>query len=635
MKAYIYIFISLFFTSNTIFSQQLDIVWQKCLGTDVGDQPYCIIATNDGFLTCTAIGKNAPYISNYHGGADAWLVELDTLGNLIWEKCFGGSSGESFKKIIELPNNEYYLLGGTNSTDGDVQSNDHDNKPIWVVKIDSSRNIIWEECYGSNSPTSLQDAIVTEDGGLLLLARFFVGGVDISTHYGNNDAWLCRIDQFGKILWEKSYGNHGADELLKIIHTSDDTYMLLGSFKESGGMITCQKDDDPEQRDIWLVEIDTVGNIIRQFCYGGSNWEQGMDIIEVDGGYVISGHTNSNDMDASGLHIAVPGIYKSDVWVIKIDFDGNIIWQSCLGGTHIDSSDNIFTTIDGGYMIFGAAGSIDGDVVGNHDPCGFYADIWVVKINNMGELQWQQCFGSSYHETFFNGHQVTKIDDYNYAITCAASRLSGDVECLINPDGEDPKDAWVFQIKDCSQYQPTTPQKPTGKDQLCVNTDSITTYLTQFANGAWAYEWELTPEEAGTLQPDSLTAIIHWSPTYQGHATIKVRSTNDCGTSAWSDSLIVDTYMCLGNPEYYDDNNAVSIYPNPTRTKLYIRYNKPNYGSTATVEVYNMFGRLASTIQVDSNLKSCIDVTNWVTGLYFVKVVVNGNIVGVSKVVVE
>jgi len=66
-------------------------VWQKCLGTDVGDQPYCIIATNDGFLTCTAIGKNAPYISNYHGGADAWLVELDTLGKfnlgkMLWRK---------------------------------------------------------------------------------------------------------------------------------------------------------------------------------------------------------------------------------------------------------------------------------------------------------------------------------------------------------------------------------------------------------------------------------------------------------------------------------------------------------------------------------------------------------------------
>ena len=633
MKKIILVFTILLTTIPVINAQQLDIVWQQCLGTDVGDFPYCIIETDNGVLTSTSIGKDAPYISNYHGAADAWLVELDTLGNIIWEKCFGGSGGEGIYKIIELPNNEYYLLGGTNSTDGDVQSNNHDNKPIWVVKIDSSRNIIWEECYGSNSPTSLKDAIVTEDGGLLLLARFFVGGVDISTHYGNDDAWLCRIDPFGKILWEKSYGNHSSDELLKIIYTSSDTYMLLGSFKESGGMITCQKDDDPEQRDIWLIEIDTIGNIIRQFCYGGSNWEQGMDIIEIDGGYVITGYTDSNDMDVSGLHMLYPDIYKYDIWILKIDYDGQIVWQNCLGGTKNEYGKNIFTTQDGGYMLFGTTQSIDGDVVGSHDPYEVTSDVWVVKVNNVGELQWQQCYGSYFYEDLYTSHQVTKIDDYSYVITCAASRLSGDVECLINPTGEEPKDAWVFQIKDCTLYQPTTPQQPIGQDTLCAITDSITTYTTQFANGAWAYEWELVPGDAGILVPDSLTATIHWNPLYEGEATIKVRSYNDCGTSTWSDGIVVNIYICLGTDEISTNPATIMVYPNPASKLLTVSYNS---STSAVVEVLNIYSKqIYSTNIPRGKQTTTIDVTNWHNGLYIVRILQNGRVVGWRKVVVE
>ena len=634
MKNYTFIFISLLFTSNVILSQQMDIVLQQCLGTNRGDYSGCIVKTKNGFLTSTTIIDNYPSISNYHGSADAWLVELDTLGNITWERCFGGSDGESIRKIIDLPNNAYYLLGGTNSTDGDVQSNNHNSYDIWVVKIDSLRNIIWEKCYGSFGHNSLNDAIVTDDGGLLLLASFFSGaGGDISTYYGSDDVWLCRIDSQGNILWERSFGNHGSDKLLRILHTSNDTYMLLGSFKESGGMITCQKDDDPEQRDIWLIEIDTIGNIIRQFCYGGSNWDQGVDIIEVDGGYVISGYTNSNDMDVSGLHMLYPDIYKFDVWVIKIDYDGNIIWQSCLGGTESEEGNNIFTTQDGGYMVFSTTWSYDGDVVGNHNIYGDASDIWVVKINDVGDLQWQQCYGSYFYEDLLTSHQVTKIDDYSYAITCGASRLSGDVECLINPTGEQPRDAWVFQIKDCTLYQPTIPQQPTGQDTLCAITDSITTYTTQFANGAWAYEWELMPGDAGILVPDSLTATIHWNPLYEGEATIKVRSYNDCGTSAWSDGIVVNIYICLGTDEVSTNPATIMVYPNPASKLLTVSYNS---NTSAVVEVLNLHAKQIYSTNIPTGKQTTtIDVTNWHNGLYIVRILQNGRVVGWRKVVVE
>jgi len=635
MRKITIILLYLIITLPVLYSQQMDIVWQKCLGTDINDTPKCIINTNNGFLTSTTIGKDSFGISNYHGGGDAWIVELGTLGNIIWEKCFGGSDGEGIKKIIKLPNNEYYLFGGTSSSDGDVQSNIHNSYDIWVVKIDSSRNIIWERCYGTYSNDSPNDAIATSDGGLLILGDITSSGGDISIFYGHTDAWLCRIDSLGNILWEKTYGNHGTEELWSITETSNNTFMLIGHYYESGGMIECDVDSSSMYKDVWIIEVDTNGNLINQFCYGGSYYEQGIDIIDVDDGYVMIASTNSNDKDVSGLN-GTAGEFVQDFWIVKIDIYGSIVWQSCLGGTSIEEPYFINETHDSGFLVIGVTNSIDGDVVGNHNPYGERPDVWVVKINETGELQWQQCIGGYGFESI-TPHSILKLDDYNYAITAESNMLNGDVECAIDSSVYNATaDAWVFQIKDCSQYQPTTPQKPTGKNYICVNTDSITTYSTQVANGAWYYEWKLLPENSGTITQDSISAQINWNPTFEGPATIKVRSSNDCGTSEWSDSLTVQTYMCLGSEEYNDRRTAFSIYPNPVSSKLTVSYYNQRSIKPLTIEVLDMYGTIVIKQDIpNGKQKLDIDVTNLVRSLYVLRVVENGEVVGVRKVVVE
>lgn len=200
------------FMSN-INAQVMDIVWQKCLGTDESDYPGCIVTTDNGILVSTTIGKSAPGISNFHRGGDAWVVNIDTIGNIVWEKCFGGSDSDNFKKMINLPNNEFYLLGGTNSSDGDVQSYNHNSYDIWVVKIDSNADIIWEKCYGSYVNNGFSDAVITPDGGLIFGSMVNAPGGDISQFFGQRDVWLCRIDSVGNIVWEKSYGNHGLNRI--------------------------------------------------------------------------------------------------------------------------------------------------------------------------------------------------------------------------------------------------------------------------------------------------------------------------------------------------------------------------------------------------------------------------------------
>lgn len=476
----------------------------------------------------------------------------------------------------------------------------------------------------------VKDALLTTDGGLLLMARISSAGGDISQYYGSIDNWICKIDSLGNIQWEKTLGNQGMENGLRMKFTSDTTFFVLAGVHEAGGMVDCDCHENYfGALDVWLIEMDINGNILKQICYGGTGNEIVFDIVKISDGYVFAASTDSNDGDVSGLH----GI--DDFWIVKIDNNDNIIWQNCLGGSGYEWPKYITQTQDSGFIVMGNTISDDGDVSGNHN--GGKMDIWVVKLNHNGLLQWEHCFGGGGREVIYSKHAIVKNNDYNFVIMGQSGSISGDVECNLNPEpGSADRDAWVINIKDCSQYQPAVPQKPTGKEHLCVNTDSITTYSTQVANGAWYYEWLLAPEEAGTLTQDNLTTQIHWSPIYEGTATIKVRSTNDCGVSIWSDSLVVQTYMCLGTEEYETGLRAINVYPNPASSTLTVSYKNRIPNKPVTIELLDMYGSVVISYNMAKSKQQLdIDVTGLAKSLYLVRVVENGEIVGIRKVIVE
>ena len=578
----------------------MDITWQQCLGTDENDYPMALAKANNGVLVSILVPKESEGISNYHGLGDAWIVNLDTIGNVIWEKCYGGSGAESVSKIINLPNNEYYLVGGTNSSDGDVQSWNHDSYDIWVVKIDSAKEIIWERCLGGPSHDSRNDAIATPDGGILVLGQITYPGGDISQHYGGTDAWLCRLDASGNILWEHTYGGPGDERLMKVIPTSRNTYMMVGDFYISDGLIDCQKDSSVIEKDVWVVEIDTLGNILQQFCYGGSYWDEGFDIIEVGSGFVFLAQTDSDDQDVSGLHGSVNSSYNSDIWVVQIDSIGNIKWQNCLGGSRIDSPVSIYHFSDGDYLLFGVSYSDDGDVSGDHFDFG-NPDIWVVKLDSMGQLQWQQCIGGISYE-WLAPHSICQISDDHYVLASQTFGITGDIQCDIDPyPGNDSYDAWVFNAKDCSNYQPVTPQAPTGPDTLCHTNDSTSVYTLAPAAGAWGYSWQLQPEEAGTLVQDSLTATITWNTGYQGQVLISAASYNDCGLSAYSEVKTTFVYTCVGVEENVAGRFGLKVYPNPAKEWVTFTYTLPHDATDGILIISDITGKTLETMEVQGN----------------------------------
>ncbi len=105
--------------ANALFCQNMEIVWQNCYGTNELDRVMCILS-QQGCMIGLTIYSDGTGISNFHGGADAWILNIDNLGNFNWEKCYGGINGEQCEKILKSNNNEFYLIGESNSLDGDI-----------------------------------------------------------------------------------------------------------------------------------------------------------------------------------------------------------------------------------------------------------------------------------------------------------------------------------------------------------------------------------------------------------------------------------------------------------------------------------------------------------------------------------
>jgi len=616
-------------------------MWQKCLGTDeVCNHANAVESSGSGYLFGIHLCKDGPGVSNYHSGADSWIVSTDQSGNILWERCYGGSNMDIPQKIVRINDHEYYLLNNASSTDGDIQNGRTGN--FWIVKINDTGEILWENSYGGSIiGEEVRDAILLPDNGLLMMGRISSMGGDITTHYGDMDIWLCRIDSTGTIVWQKTFGNQARDNALKIKLTADNTVLMIGAHYEPGGMIDCQVIEQYGS-DVWMLEMDLHGTIQNQWCYGGSADDLGRDVIKIADGYVFVASTNSNDGDVSGLHGSQGEYEATDIWAVKIDLYGNIIWQRCLGGLASEWPVYLTQTADSGFIIIGNAFSLDGDVTGNHSMFDYYSDIWVVKLTGDGELQWNHCFGGMSTERFWGIHSVLKKDDYNYVIGANANYLSDDVECDLFPNDLQ-YNAWLLEIKDCDYYKPHVPVITSGPDTVCSTVTATSVYSLDTAKWASAYEWMLIPENAGTITSDSLSTEITWNLTYEGTAELKARGTNDCGYSEWSEAKCVRVHTCLGieeeetgRPGDKETGRGLEVWPNPASGIVDCRWSMVDGRGDFLLEMYDMYGiEIRKFLIPVSNHEIQMNVENLRPGLYLVVLRNGGNIVGSSKLIIS
>ncbi len=326
--------------------------WDKTFGGDVFDELISIVSAHDGGYLLAGYsfsGISGDKTAASKGAEDYWVVKIDNQGNKLWDKSFGGNGVDRLTSAISIPEGGY-LLGGfslSNASGDKSQNNNGGVTDYWVVRIDNQGNKVWDKTFGGNSDDNLSSITLTPNG-------FLLGGSSISNisgdksenSQGSYDFWVLKINKHGKKVWDKTIGGTGMDILAATTLATDGGYVLAGNAQ--------------------VVKIDAAGNTVWDKNYGSTLEEQFTSVVSVpDGGYLLVG----------ALLSAVSG---SDFWVIKIDKQGNKVWDKTIGGSGFDFATSTIVASNGNYLVAGYSNSnISGDKSENSKG-GF--DYWVVAV---------------------------------------------------------------------------------------------------------------------------------------------------------------------------------------------------------------------------------------------------------------
>lgn len=411
----LYLILFLAFTSLNAPAQKLIVDWTRFIGGDsVGSHINSSKPTLDGgiimagqcyYNTINASGDMPPF--PYKEG-NAFVAKIDNLGQLSWIKIFGGSDHDEGYCICQTPDGGYAVLATTQSTDGDspgLVGGASGERDIWLIKLDANGNKLWSKTYGGPGDNEAMAISVAPDGGFIILGAATVAGADIPFHYTNSpflfDWFVMKTDANGNKQWLKVYGGDGDEHARGSLLVSNNAYYLVSD--------SYSKDHDCQDvswhgasvntlSDVYILKLDTSGNILWSKSYGGSSWEVVHNAIydEYDSSIVVGSASYSNDYQAQGNH----GNYDS--WIIKVSSNGNLKWAKMIGGVKMEETSSLLKHSNS-YIVNTVSNSIS---LGGQDN-------WLFVLDTSGSIITSKLFGGSEND---NGYSLTPFQNY-FALT--------------------------------------------------------------------------------------------------------------------------------------------------------------------------------------------------------------------------
>ena len=435
MKSLVFCILGLFFVG--VLSAQPTIQWQKTFGGTFGDEAEVIQQTTDGgYILGGYTSSNDGDVFGNNGSLDFWMIKLNANGVVQWKKTYGGSLDESIYGMQQTLDGGYVAVGYTRSTNGDV-SGHNGYFDAWVLKLNANGSIQWQKALGGSGWEDAWDVQQTTDGGYIVVGQSSSTDGDVTINHGYADYWIVKLSSTGTIEWQRSHGGNYDDIAYAVKQTLDGGYIVAGASASTDGDVT----GNHGNTDYWVVKLNFDGKIEWEKSLGGSYLDRPNDIhLTHDGGYIVFGMAYSMDGDVTGNHGAF------DFWVVKLSKTGDLEWQKALGGSTEEFARTMNLTNDNGYILTGLAGSTNGDVIGN-DGGG---DLWVVKLSEMGELEWQKTYGGTKAEL---GSSIQQTTDGGYVVAGYAWSSDGDVSV-----NKGQTDFWVVKLSPeaTSTSTPTT-----------------------------------------------------------------------------------------------------------------------------------------------------------------------------------
>ncbi len=360
-------------TSRT-FSRQFEIAVPHRIVDLNGYNSQCVLLKDGSYATCNSsesgwvlsklnsnfiiewtqvLGNydDAPFVELLNDGTlmaifSDHMVKLSGQGQILWEKEYPASLGSIiFKETSEGK----FLLAS-------------DSK---IYLLDNDGQIIWEK--DTNGRVSSIDII--DDGGFIIGGQSNRTDIPGTVNHGGYDCYIAKIDSSGNIEWDKLYGGSGDDGVSSVKKTSDGGYILAG-YSNSTDLGTIGYGE----HDIYIIKLDQYGDIVWQRLYGGTNWDDATDIIQISGtGYMVSGNSYSKDIPGTiwlGAHMQEKTGERthSNGLIMKIDDNGNVMRQTLVGGIDNDLLESFIIDPDNKILLPGifsgvSSGSEKKDVI--------------------------------------------------------------------------------------------------------------------------------------------------------------------------------------------------------------------------------------------------------------------------------
>ncbi|HDG68557.1 MAG TPA: hypothetical protein ENG11_05375 [candidate division Zixibacteria bacterium] len=344
-------------------------------GTEVG---YSVVQTDDGGY---AVAGEASIPGGY-GGADFYLVKVSSDGEVLWSRTYGGECNDKGYHILKTEDGGFIIVGESHPCHPDSEYPYFSY--IYVVKTTLSGDTVWTKTIsetGKDVGYWIEPAV---DGGYVI-----AGVSDNDDSLFTGDALLLKIDTYGNVIWTHSYGGSNREIANSVRQTADGGYIIAG-FSSS----------PTDSGDIYLIKTDNEGNVIWERVYEDDYITIGNQVVQTsDGGYAVIGST----IPAEGA----PG----DVYLLKTDSEGNILWSRTYGDYSDDRGSSIDITSDGGFIITGLYG---------FDPFMVTGSVYLIRTNADGDVQWSKTFGAEgFGGEFRIGFSVSQTSDNGFIIAGA------------------------------------------------------------------------------------------------------------------------------------------------------------------------------------------------------------------------
>jgi hypothetical protein len=342
--------------------------WSKTYGgEEERDGAFSVIATADGGYALAGTGA---FLLNLVGGYDyVWLMKTDAFGNVEWKKTYSeGGIAEYATSLIATSDGGYAIAG---------YKGPYYTRDFWLVKTDAFGNMKWSRTYGGTGQQIATSVVETSDGGYALVGRNW-------TLELGSDMWLVKTDSNGFIEWNRTYGGTGHENAYSLIATSDGGYAIAGDTSST------------PNTQAYLIKTDASGNMLWNMTYGGGVLaEVGYAVIQTsDNGYAMTGWTTSSG--------------RTKFFLVKTDASGTMQWKRTYGVEQTDQARSLIETADGGYAMAGMIQPFN-----SSQPFNISRDIWLVKTDSSGNMQWNKTYGGAGEDL---GYSLVQSGDGGYVI---------------------------------------------------------------------------------------------------------------------------------------------------------------------------------------------------------------------------